>query len=112
MITYLEIADLAAERIYLACQRSLQGENRIKAILDAYNPKGSTRHVSFNTSKDVYRTLAAEMPRELRGLRQRLGGGDGACSGKPSQVRAYVKNQGMQFEVPYRMGQHAPEISA
>jgi type III restriction enzyme len=103
-ITYLEIADQAAERIYLACQRGINGEKRIKAILDAYNPKGSTRHVSFNTSKDVYKTASdkchvnyvvcdsdweAELARVLE---------------RHPKVRTYVKNQGLQFDVPYRMG--------
>lgn len=103
-VTYLEIADQASERIYLACQRGIQGEKRIKAILDAYNPGGSTRHVSFNTSKDVYKTAPtrchvnyvvcdsdweAELARVLEAH---------------PKVRAYVKNQGLQFEVPYRMG--------
>ena len=39
MVTYLEMADQAAERIYLACQRHEHGEKRIKAILDPYNPR-------------------------------------------------------------------------
>ncbi len=103
MITYLEIADMAAERIYLACQRSLEGEKRIKAILDPYNPRGSTKHVSFNTSKMVYAIKKkshlnyvvcdsdweAELARVLE---------------SHSKVRAFVKNQGLQFEVPYRLG--------
>jgi len=41
-VTYLELADQAVERIYLACQRYEHGEKRMKAILDPYNPKGST----------------------------------------------------------------------
>jgi hypothetical protein len=43
MVTYQEMAELASERIYLACQRFEHGEKRIKAILDPYNEKGSTR---------------------------------------------------------------------
>ena len=103
-VTYLEMAEKAAERIYLACQRTEEGQKRIKAILDAYNPKGSTRHVSFSTSKNTWKTAAnkshvnyvvldsdweAELARVLE---------------SHPKVRAYVKNQGMQFEVPYRDG--------
>ncbi len=73
-------------------------------ILDAYNPKGSTRHVGFSTSKTTYRTSPqkcqinyvvcdsdweAELARVLE---------------SHPAVRAYAKNQGMQFEVPYRDG--------
>jgi hypothetical protein len=70
VVTYLEMAEKAAERIYLACQRHDDGQKRIKAILDAYNAKGSTRHVSFSTSKSTWRK-----PYQLCGARQRLGGG-------------------------------------
>ena len=103
-VTYLEMAEKAAERIYLACQRSEDGQKRIKAILDAYNPKGSTRHVSFSTSKDTWKTGSqrchvnyvvldsdweAEMARVIE---------------SHPRVIAYVKNQGLQLEVPYRDG--------
>ena len=104
MVTYREMAEKAADRIYLACQRQEHGEKRIKAILDAYNPKGSTRHVNFSTSKTTYRTSPqkchinyvdcdsdweAELARVLE---------------SHPAVCAYAKNQGMQFEVPYRDG--------
>jgi type III restriction enzyme len=103
-VTYLQMADKAAERIYLACQRHMEGEKRIKAILDAYNPKGSTRQVSFTTSRNTWRTAAdkchvnylvldgdreAELARVLE---------------SHPMVSAYVRNQGMKFEVPYRDG--------
>jgi type III restriction enzyme len=103
-VTYLEMAEKAAERIYLACQRTEEGQKRIKAILDPYNPRGSTRHISFSTSKDTYRTAPnrchvnyvardSEWEAELARVLE-----------SHPQVRSYVKNQGMQFEVPYRDG--------
>ena len=46
-----ELADKAAERIYIACQRGSTARSAIKAVLDPYNPKGSTRYVNFITSK-------------------------------------------------------------
>jgi type III restriction enzyme len=98
------MADKAAERIYLACQRHEEGQKRIKAILDAYNAKGSTRHVSFNTSKNTWKTapnkchvnyvvLDSDWEAELARVLE-----------SHPKVRAYAKNQGMQFEVPYRDG--------
>jgi type III restriction enzyme len=104
MVTYREMADKAAERIYLACQRHEEGQKRIKAILDAYNAKGSTRHVSFNTSKNTWKTapnkchvnyvvLDSDWEAELARVLE-----------SHPKVRAYAKNQGMQFEVPYRDG--------
>lgn len=101
---YLEIKNQAAERIFLACQRYEHGPSRIKAILDPYNPKSSTRFVNFTTSKDTYATDArrshvshvvcdstweAELARVLE---------------THPRVTAFVKNQGLGFEVPYRDG--------
>jgi type III restriction enzyme len=103
-VTYLELADMAAERIYLACQRVAGGERRVKAILDPYNPRGSSRFVNFTTSKDVRTsdprksqvnavvcdsTWEAELARVIE---------------RNPYVLAYVKNQGLNFEVPYRDG--------
>jgi type III restriction enzyme len=48
-VTYLQLADEAAERIYLACQRVTGSERRVKAILDPYNPRGSSRFANFTT---------------------------------------------------------------
>ena len=62
-LLYLDVAEQAAERIFLACQRYEHGEKRIKAILDPYNPRGSTRFVNFTTSKDTYRTDARRSDR-------------------------------------------------
>ncbi|QJU58900.1 DEAD/DEAH box helicase family protein [Sphingomonas sp. AP4-R1] len=104
VLDYLEIKDQAAERIFLACQRFEHGASRIKAILDPYNPKSSTRFVNFTTSKDTYATdlrrshvshvvcdstWEAELARVLE---------------THPRVTAYVKNQGLGFEVPYRDG--------
>lgn len=104
VLDYLEIKDQAAERIFLACQRYEHGPKAIKAILDPYNPKSTTRHVNFTTSKDTYSTdprrshvshvvcdstWEAELARVLE---------------THSRVVAYVKNQGLGFEVPYRDG--------
>jgi type III restriction enzyme len=105
MVAYLEIADKASDLIYLACQRNENGEPKIKAILDPYNPRGSTNHVGFSTTKaDLYKTSPekchvnyvvcdssweAELARVVE---------------SHPRVKAYVKNQGLQFEVPYRDG--------
>lgn len=103
-IMYAELAEKAVELIFMACQRASRGEKKIKAIMDAYNPSGSTRFVAFNTSKEVWPTAAnkshvshvvldsdweAEMARVIE---------------RNPKALAYVKNQGMQFEVPYRDG--------
>jgi type III restriction enzyme len=50
-LMYQELADMACERITAAITRSMSGEQPVKAVLDPYNPEGSTIHVNFNTSK-------------------------------------------------------------
>ena len=74
-LMYQELADMACERITAGITRALVGERPIKAVLDPYNPTGSTAHVNFTTSKPTrWQTDAAPLPRQLGGLRQRLGG--------------------------------------
>ena len=99
------LADIACERITAAITRSLAGTRPIKAVLDPYNPVGSTAHVRFNTSKtDRWETdsrrchinwvvLDSDWEAEL-------------CRVVEShpRVRAYVKNHNLGFEVPYRYG--------
>lgn len=52
-LLYQEIANLACERIKAAIAEGTEGDKETKAILDAYNPTGSTMHVNFNTSKET-----------------------------------------------------------
>ncbi|HLA80379.1 MAG TPA: DEAD/DEAH box helicase family protein, partial [Thermoleophilia bacterium] len=51
LLMYQELADIACNRITAGITRALEGKRPIKALLDAYNPTGSTRHVRFNTSR-------------------------------------------------------------
>ena len=49
-LMYQSLADMACNKITAAIT-SRQGERSVKALLDSYNPTGSTRHVNFTTSK-------------------------------------------------------------
>ena len=96
---------MACERITAGITRAFVGERPIKALLDPYNPTGSTAHVRFNTSKtDRWETDAAPLPRQLGGPRQRLGSRVLPRGRVASAVRAYVKNHNLGLEVPYRYG--------
>ena len=66
-LKYKTLADMAASRITAAINRAFIGEHPIKALLDPYNPTGSTRYVNFTTSrKDRWQTRpTAEMPHQL-----------------------------------------------
>ncbi|MCX5961751.1 MAG: DEAD/DEAH box helicase family protein [Cyanobacteria bacterium] len=104
-LIYQEIADMACDRIKTAIDESQTGDRPIRAILDAYNPVGSTAHVSFTTSKetrwktDVLRSqvnwVVCDSDWEKEFCRVAEG---------HSRVRSYVKNQGLGLEVPYLHG--------
>jgi type III restriction enzyme len=104
-LIYREIADMAAERIKAAITLTLVGENPVKAIIDAYNPTGSTAYVNFTTSKALrWRTdprrshvnwVVCDSDWEAEFCR---------VAELHPRVRAYVKNQNLGLEVPYVLG--------
>ena len=102
---YQELADMACERITAAITRTLVGERPIRAILDPYNPIGSTIHVNFNTSK---RNRWETDPRRCHINWVILDSDWEAefCRVAEShpRVKAYVKNHNLGLEVPYRYG--------
>jgi type III restriction enzyme len=105
LLAYREIADMACEKMVHAIMVSPGQDKRQQVILDPYNPTGSTRYVNFNTTKmlrwqtDSRRchvnwaicdsTWEQEFCRVLD---------------HHPQVRRWVKNQALGFEVPYKMG--------
>ncbi len=104
MVTWPGVIDKACERIFLACQKTVDGENRVTAVIDTFNPEGDTRFVNFTTSKPCFVTDAkrchvshvvedSTWEAELARI----------CEEHP-KVLSYVKNQGLGFDVPYRNG--------
>ena len=74
-LMYEELGDMACERIAAAITRSHAGETPVKAMLDPYNPVGSTKHVNFTTLQgEPLAHRPAQVPGELDRLGQRLGG--------------------------------------
>ena len=104
-LMYQELADMACERITAGITTTLLGERPVKAVLDPYNPVGSTAHVRFTTSKPLrWRTdperchvnwAICDSDWEAQLCR--------VVEAHP-QVRAYVKNHNLGLEVPYRYG--------
>ena len=104
-LMYQELADTACERITNAITRAAMDSRPVKAVLDPYNPVGSTRHVHFTTSKTHrYRTDARRC--HVNWVILDSGWEAEFCRVVEShpRVRAYVKNQGLGLEVPYRSG--------
>ena len=104
MVTYRELADQAAELIFLACQPEAPEPGVVKAILDPYTPMGSSRFVNFSTSKPLYTTDPTRCQVNHVVLDSDWEAEFARVAESHPRVIAYVKNQGMQFEVPYRNG--------
>lgn len=102
-LIYLQLADEACNRITAAITRTFEGSRPIKALLDPYNPVGSTSNVKFNTS----RTERWETSSQHSHVNWVLYDSDWEaefCRVAEShpKVKSYVKNNGLGFEVPYR----------
>ncbi|WON74646.1 BPTD_3080 family restriction endonuclease [Nitrosospira sp. Is2] len=104
-LMYQELADMACNRITAAITRQFLGEQPIKALLDPYNPTGSTGHVRFNTSKaDRWETSSKSCHINWIILDSDWEAEFCRVAESHSKVRAYVKNHNLGLEVPYRYG--------
>ncbi len=104
-LMYQELADLACERITAGIVSRFVEEKPIKAVLDPYNPTGSTKHVNFNTSKQTrWQTDAQQCHVNWAVCDSDWEAEFCRVAEKHPLVRSYVKNQGLGLEVPYRSG--------
>jgi type III restriction enzyme len=104
-LMYQQLADMACEKITAAITRSFEGSRPIKALLDPYNPSGSSAHVNFTTSRaDRWLTSADRCQVNWVVLDSDWEGEFCRVLEAHPRVRAYVKNHGLGFEVPYRYG--------
>ena len=106
-LMYRELSDMACNKITAAITREFLQERPIKALLDAYNPIGSTRHVRFNTSKtDRWDTGGPPPKCHLNWVILDSDWEAEFCRVAEShpKVLAYVKNHNLGLEVPYRFG--------
>ncbi len=97
-----EIRHQAAERIYRGIARN-QTDSVLKPIVNRYNPEGSTRFVQLETRKETYRTKEKCHVSHVivdSGWESKLAQ---ALEEMP-EVRAYVKNQGVNLRIPYTIG--------
>jgi type III restriction enzyme len=104
-LMYLELADMACERITKAIVQKMSQIQPIKAILDPYNPIGSTCHVNFFTTK----LLRWETDSQKCHVNWAILDSDWesefcrVVEAHP-RVLTYVKNQNLGLEVPYQYG--------
>ena len=106
-LKYKMLADMACERITAGVTRALVGSRPIKAVLDPYNPTGSTAHVNFNTSKtERWETNGPPPKCQLNWVILDSDWEAEFCrvAEVHPRVKAYVKNHNLGLEVPYRYG--------
>ncbi|MBK8639355.1 MAG: DEAD/DEAH box helicase family protein [Chromatiaceae bacterium] len=104
-LKYKTLADMACERINAGITRAFIGQRPVKALLDPYNPVGSTVHVNFTTSKiDRWETSADRCHLNWAILDSDWEAEFCRVVEAHPQVCAYVKNHNLGFEVPYRYG--------
>ncbi|MCB9860852.1 MAG: DEAD/DEAH box helicase family protein [Phycisphaeraceae bacterium] len=104
-LMYLSLADMACERITRGIVRQHIGDTPIKAVLDPYNPTGSSALVNFNTSKtDRWETSAQRCHVNWVILDSDWEAEFCRVAEAHPKVVAYVKNHNLGLEVPYRYG--------
>jgi type III restriction enzyme len=102
---YQDLADMACERITAAITNSLEGKRPVKAVLDPYNPTGSTMLVSFTTSKTSrWETDARRCHINWVILDSDWESEFCRVAESHPRVLAYVKNHNLGLEAPYRYG--------
>ncbi len=105
-LMYQALADMACNKIMAAITEAEREKMRpIKAVLDPYNPTGSTAHVNFNTSKkDRWKTDSRRCHINWVILDSGWEGEFCRVAEAHPRVKAYVKNHNLGLEVPYRYG--------
>lgn len=104
-LMYKQLADMACERITAAITRAELGNRPVVAVLDPYNPIGSTQHVNFSTSKtDRWDTIGPPPKSHINWVVLDSDWEAEFCRVAEAhpKVRAYVKNHNLGLEVPYR----------
>ena len=107
MLEYLDVANQASERIYNAIVNSIGDQRKVKAVLDPYNPKSSTAHVGFSTTKDLWTTAPAKCHINYVVLDSDWEAEFARVAEQHPNVISYVKNQGLGLEIPYKDGSMA-----
>ena len=100
-VLYPSIADMAAERILTAIQTSPEKEPLMRVLVNSYSPVGSTKNVNFKTIKSRWQADANKCHINWVVLDSEWEGEFCRVAEKHPRVLSYVKNQGMDFKVPY-----------
>ena len=117
LLLLVAFAHDAADRIYKAIVASAEGTPALRPLLRAHEIIGSTRYVDFDTTKPVYATDPAKchvshVVADTESWEQKLAQ---TLEAMP-EVSCYVKNQGLNFTIPYPLNgeqkQYYPDFVA
>jgi type III restriction enzyme len=102
MLMMTENAHFAAERIYNSLVGAHAGQVKLKPILRPYDAIGSTRYVDFDTTRPVYATAPNKchisyVVADTESWEQKMA----QALEEMDEVVCYVKNQGLEFTIPY-----------
>jgi len=102
MLMMTERSHFAAERIYNSLVGSQAGQVKLKPILRPYDAVGSTRYVDFDTTRPVYQTdpnkcHISYVVADTQSWEQKMA----QALEEMNEVVCYVKNQGLEFVIPY-----------
>ncbi len=104
-LMYQALADRACDKIVRGITQAYIKERPVKAILDPYNPTGSSRYINFYTSKkERWETDARRCHANWIVLDSDWEAEFCRVAEAHPRVKAYVKNRGLGLEVPYRWG--------
>jgi type III restriction enzyme len=104
LLLLVEFAHDAADRIYKAMAASYEGEPALRPILKPYDTVGSTRWVDFDTTKPVMGTRddkchISHVVADTGSWEQKMA----QVLEEVDEVACYVKNQGLNFTIPYTL---------
>jgi type III restriction enzyme len=104
LLLLIELAHDAADRVYKAIVASSEGTPALRPLLRPYDTVGSTRYVDFDTTKAVYQTNPAKshvthVVADTGSWEQKLA----QSLEEMPEVTCYVKNQGLNFTIPYTL---------
>ena len=107
-LMYQDLADRACEIITAAITNSRANGYPVKALLDSFNPTGSTAHVNFSTSKTSrWETDSRKCQVNWIILDSDWEAEFCRVAEAHPNVKAYVKNHNLGLEVPYRSGSNS-----
>jgi type III restriction enzyme len=104
LLLLVEPAHDAVDRIYRSIVATTQGAATLVPILRPFDVEGSTRWVDFDTAKPVFETSpgkchVSHVVADTGSWEQKLAQ---TLESMP-EVEAYVKNQGLNFTIPYTL---------